>query len=124
MLVKANGKEYVVKFKYASELITKTKIDKYRRKITVEWMEKLTVCTIKIIGGSTALVSGISRCNYRDNFEKSHGREYAFVRAVDFISDNNQEMFNTFIEQYNSVFKKKILRSENEDYIKSILKIK
>lgn len=123
MLVNANGKVYVVKFRYAAELITQTKIDKYGRKITIEWIDKITHCMIKLLDG-TELISCISRCNYRDNFEKAHGREYAFVRAINFISDSKSEMFNTFIEQYNSVFKKKILRSENEDYIKTILKIK
>jgi hypothetical protein len=124
MLVKANGKEYVVKFKYGSKLITKTKIDKYGRRITAEWIEKTTTCIIKILGNEDTNVSGIgvARCSYKDNFEKAYGREYSFVRALNNLEGSNNSVFSSFIEQYNSVFKKKIVVSDIENYFQIILK--
>lgn len=86
-----SGNKYMVKIRFIHTPVIKESTDEYGRKHVIYWTEHSTrvsvsrLTTAKV--NSEVTITGISRCHYKDKFDKLTGKKIAYNNAITKLYD-------------------------------------
>lgn len=88
-----SGSKYMVKVRFIHTPMFKESVDEYGRNHIIYWTEHSTRAAITRITNAKLeaeiTVTGISRCHYKDKFDKNFGKKLAYQNAVNKMESLN-----------------------------------
>ena len=86
-----SGNKYIVKVRFIHTPVIKETTDEYGRKHVIYWTEHNTRVSITRLTSakvnSEVSVAGISRCHFKDKFNKETGKKIAYNNAINRMNE-------------------------------------